>query len=177
MSANTFANNFDIWILNKKIPLLIEQLLIIIQSLMIGLFFTETLYKSSLIKKIKWLLFLSVLIQSSLLILVLITNIEIKPLISSNLFLLIFCLFYLKDLMKNKPTLIISKSSAFWLVMGIFYSSCIGFPVNSLISFIPKDQEFINSRLEIFSIANMSLIVFYLFIIKSYLCLKHPQNF
>lgn len=176
ISANTFANNSNIWILNKKIPLLIEQLLIILQLLTFGLFFIKILYKSSMIKKLKWLLFLSTLIQSFLLILVLTTNIEIKPHISSNLFLLIFCLFYLKDLMNNKPTLIIAKSSAFWIVMGIFYSSCIGFPVNSLIPFIPKDQEFINIRLQIFSIANISLIVLYLFIVKSYLCLKHPQN-
>jgi hypothetical protein len=31
-------------------------------------------------------------------------------------------------------------------------------------------------RLQIFSIYNMSLIIMYLFIIKSYLCLKHPQH-
>lgn len=176
VSTNTIANNYQVWFSNNKIGILIEQSLVLFQSLLLGLFFIEVLNKSKFLKKIKWLFFLSILIQIILLCIVLSTNTDIRPSISSNIFLLIFCFFYLKDLMNNKPTLILNKSAAFWIVMGIFYSSCIGFPVNSLVSFIPKTQEVVNLRLQIFSVFNMSIIVFYFFIIKSYLCLKHPQN-
>lgn len=176
ISINTIANNNTTWLLNKKISILIEQSLFLLQSLLLGLFFIKVLNKSNFIKKAKWLLFFSIIIQISLLIVVLTTNTEIKPAIISNLILIYFSIFYLKDLMNYKPTLIIVKSSAFWIVMGIFYSSCISLPVNLLIPFISKNQEYQNLRLQIFSISNISLIILYLFIIKSYLCLKHPQN-
>jgi hypothetical protein len=176
VSANTIAANFNIWFYNKKIPILIEQSLFLFQALMFGLFFIELLNKSLFLKRIKWLLFLSILIHFTLLIIVLSVNIEIKPNISSNLFSFIFCFFYLRDLMNNKPTLILIESSAFWITMGIFFYSCVSFPVGSLITFISKNQQYINLRYQIFSIFNMSLIILYLFIIKSYLCLKHPQN-
>ena len=143
---------------------------------MLGLFFFEVLNKSMFLNKIKKLLFLSIIIQIILLLIVLTTNTEIKPAISSNLFFIFITLFDLKELMNNKPTLKIVKSSAFWIVMGIFYCSCISLPVNSLIPFIPKNQEYQNLRFQIYSISNMSLLVLYVFIIKSYLCLKHPQN-
>ena len=176
ISINTIASNNNAWLLNLKIPILIEQSLFLFQSLMLGLFFIKVLNKSIFVKKIKQLLFFSILIQITLLIVVLTTNTEIKPAVSSSLFLLICCFFYLRDLMNNKPTLILVKSSAFWIVIGILYFCCIGFPVYSLIAFIPRNQEYLNLRSQIFSITNMSLIVLYLFIIKSYLCLKHPQN-
>ncbi len=176
LSANTIVNNNDIWFSNKKISILIEQSLLIFQSLMLGLFFIEVLNKSVFVRDTKLLLFASIFIQIALLIIGFSTNTEIKPIISSNLFLLIFSFFYLKDLMKNRPTLILIKSSVFWIVMGIFYFSTISFPINSLIPFIAKNHEYRNLRSQIFSISNISLIVLYLFIIKSYLCLKHPQN-
>lgn len=175
LSCNTIANHNTVWILNKKKSIFLEQLLLLFQSLLMGLFYFEILKKSIFAKKIKWLLFLMVSMQIILLIYVHLANVEIRPGVVSNLILLIFCFFYFRNLMSNKPTLILIKSSAFWIVMGIFYSSCIGFPVNSLVPFIPKNQEVVNLRLQIFSISNMSLIVLYIFIIKSYLCLKHPQ--
>lgn len=176
LSTNTIASNNHAWRNGMKISIVIEQLLLLFQSLMLGLFFFEVLEKSLYKKIIKQLIFLSAIIQIILIIVVHSANIEIRPLIVPNLILLIFCYFYLRDLLNTKPTLILVKSSAFWLVMGILFSSCIGFPVFSLIPFIPNNQEYLNLRNQIFSIANMSLIVLYLFIIKSYLCLKHPQN-
>jgi len=177
LSANTIKSNSTAWLFNKKISIYIEQLLLLLQSLVLGLFFLEILKISKFVKKVKLLLFLSVLLQSILIINVRLTNTEIRPAIIPNLFFLALCFLYIRDLMTNKPTLVLVKSSAFWIVMGIFYSSSIGFPVNSLISFFPRDQHIFNLRLQIFSIANMAVIVLYLFIIKSYLCLKHPQNF
>ena len=176
LSINTIVNNNKVWISSIKISILIEQTISLCQSLMIGLFFIEVLKNSIINNKMRLLLFLSILIQTSLLIIVLSTNTEIKPSISSNLVLIIFSFFYLRDLMFNKPKLILLKSSVFWIVIGIFFSSCISFPINSLIPFIAKDHGFRNLRSYIFSISNMSVIVMYLLIIKSYLCLKHPQN-
>ena len=176
MSINTIASNNYTWRYGLKIRILIEQVIIFLQFLMFGLFFLEVLKKSFLHKKIKWLFLLSIPIQLCVIIIVHVVNIEIRPGIIPNLILFIFCILYLRDLMNNKPTLILVKSSTFWLVMGIFFSSCIGFPVSSLIPFVSKAQEHADLRFQIFSIQNMSLIVLYLFIIKSYVCLKHPQN-
>jgi len=70
--------------------------------------------------------------------------------------------------MTDKPTLILIKSSPFWLVMGILFSSSVSLPVITLIQFIPKESQYIVLRSQIFSITNLTLIVFYFFIIKSY---------
>ena len=176
VSLNTIINNNKVWISSIKISILIEQSIILCQSLMFGLFFIDVFKNSKHKIKIKLFLYFSILIQTFLLIIVLSTNTEIKPSISSNLVLIIFCFFYLRELMFIKPTLILAKSSIFWIVIGIFFSSCISFPINSLIPFIVKEHEYRNLRSYIFSISNMSVIVMYLLIIKSYLCLKHPQN-
>ncbi len=176
LSINTLASNNYTWRYSIKIPILIEQVLILLQYLMLSLFFLRLMKKSVFVKRIKWLLFLSIPVQICLIILVQLGNTEIRPSVIPNLILLIFCSFYLRDLMNNKPTLILVQSSAFWLVIGIFFSSCIALPVNSLIPFVSKNKEYLNLRFQIFSIYNMSLITMYLFIIKSYLCLKHPQT-
>ncbi len=176
LSANTIASNNYTWRYGLKIRILIEQVLISLQFVMFSLFFLEALKKSLFYKKVKWLLILSIPIQLCGIIVVHLANIEIRPGIVPNLILFILCIYYLRDLMNTKPTLILIKSSTFWLTMGIFFSSCIGFPVSSLIPFISKTQEYTDLRFQIFSIQNMSLIVMYLFIIKSYVCLKHPQN-
>jgi len=176
ISTNTIVNSNNFLILTKKELILIQDVLVLFQYSMLGLFFIALLNKSLYLKKIVLLFILSLLIHITLIIVVLSTNTEIKPSISSTLFLLIFCFFYVRDLMNNKPTLILVRSAAFWIVMGIFFYSCISVPVNSLIPFIPKNPEYIILRSQIFSIYNVSLIVLYIFIIKSYLCLRHPQN-
>lgn len=175
ISTNTISNNNSVWSFNKKISIFVEQILMAIQLVMLSLFFIEILRKTTFVKYIKYLLFFSILIHLSILTLVLYKNIEIRPNFIFNLLQLILCLFYLKDLMNNKPTVTLTKSSSFWIVMGIFFASCIGLPVNSLIPFITKSSDYTNLRFEVFSISNISLIIMYLFIIKSYLCLKHPQ--
>ena len=176
ISFNTIVNNYNSWQLNMKIPILIEQILLLFQFFFIGCFFIRILNEPIIKKRIKIAIILSISIQTALIIFILSTNIEIKPVLTSCLFSLVFCYMYFKDLMSKKPTLNLLNSSSFWIVMGILYSSCIGIPVHALITFIPRNSEFINLRRHIFSITNMSLIVFYIFIIKSYLCLKHPQN-
>jgi hypothetical protein len=176
LSVNTIASNNYTWRYGLKLRIFIEQLLIVLQYMMLGLFFLSLLKKSVFVKSVKVLFLLSIPILSILIFIVQIANIEIRPSILPNLVLIVFCFFYLKDLMINKPTIALVQSSAFWLVMGIFFSSCIGFPVSSLMPFISKNEDYANLRFQIFSIQNMSLIILYLFIIKSYLCLKHPQH-
>jgi len=176
LSVNTIASDNSAWRLGLKIRILYEQILILLQSLMLGFFFIELLKKSVFIKSLKWLLVLSIPVQISLIIIVQITKTEVRPTTVPNLILLAFFYFYFRDLMNNRPELVLIQSPAFWLVMGIFFSSCIGFPVSALIPFISKSDQYSNLRFQIFSIYNMSLIIMYLFIIKSYVCLKHPQN-
>ena len=176
LSVNTIASNNYAWQQGMKTRILFEQVLILLQSSTLGFFFLKLLSNSVFYKLIKWLLVFSILLQICLIVVVQTANTEIRPTTIPNLIMLMSCFFYLKDLMNNKPTLVLVKSSAFWLVMGIFFSSCIGFPVSALIPFISRSDQYLNLRLQIFSIYNMSLIIMYLFIIKSYTCLKHPQH-
>lgn len=176
LSVNTIASNNYAWLKGMMRRILFEQILILFQSIALAFFFLKILCSSNFIKPIKWFLIVSLLIQIGVILIVQIYNIEIRPTTSTNLFLLLFCFFYLKDLMNNKPTVVLAKSSSFWLVMGIFISSSIGFPVSAMIPYISKSDYYYDLRLQIFSIYNISLIILYLFIIKSYICLKHPQT-
>lgn len=176
LSVNTIASNNYTWRYGLKMRIFIEQLLISLQYVMLYLLFLSILKNSSFAKHIKWLFILSIPILLILIIAVHIENVEIRPSIVPNLVLLGFCSFYLSDMIKNKPTLVLVKSSAFWLVMGVLFSSCLGFPVSALVPFISRSPQYNNIRFQIFSIQNMSLIILYLFIIKSYICLKHPQT-
>ena len=99
--------------LNRKTAILLEQILQLCQSFLLGLFFLEVLKKSTFAKKIKVLLYLMIFIQVFLLFIVHMVNVEIRATIISNLILFLFCLFYFRNLMKNEPTLILMKSSAF----------------------------------------------------------------
>ncbi len=176
VSINTIASDNYTWRYGLKIRIFFEQVLFVLQYVLLALFFWELLKNSVFANKMKLLFFLSIPILLSLIFAVHLADVEIRSNIVSNLVLLVFCFFYLSDLMNNKPTVILMQSSAFWLVMGIFFLSCIGFPVISLVPFIPKTMEYSNLRFQIFSMYNMSLIIMYLFIIKSYTCLKHPQS-
>lgn len=175
LSLNTIAGNNCIWLSGIKSRILIVQLIILIRDTLIGVCFWEFLRKTKFAKTIKSLLIFSFLCQIIIILIVQKTNTEIRPGSVLNLIILIFVFFYFRDLMINKPALILAESSSFWLTMGFFFSSCIIFPISCLIPFIPKTQEYSNLHYQIFSITNLALIVMYLLIIKSYLCLKHPQ--
>lgn len=160
----------------SKMTFVIEKAIILFQFLTLGFFYIDILSKSFFLKRTKQLFYLSIIIQSGLVIASIITEIPGYSKVSSNLFLIIFSIFYYRDLLVNKPTLILLKSSAFWIVTGIFFYYCVSFPIYSLQPFLAKYSGYQNIKAQIFSISNMALIVMYLFIIKSYLCLKHPQN-
>lgn len=176
LSINSIVNANIFWGFSREIPFLLQELLLLLQYVLLGLFFAKLLSSSIYSKKIIRLLFFSIPLLLSFQIIFFFKTTDIRPSFILTFFLLVFCYFYVKDLMTNKPTLILLKSSAFWIVMGVFFYSCVSFPIKTLIIFIPKSQEYINLRSQIFSVLNMSLIVLYLFIIKSYSCLKHPQN-
>ncbi len=176
LSLNSIFNNTIFWRSNKKAPQLVQELLLLFQYILLSLYFINLFANSLHSKKIIKLLLISIILQASLIAIIFSTDIDINPSFISSVFLLIFCSFYVKDLMANNPTLVLIKSSAFWITMGIFFYSSVSFPINTLIKFVPRSPEYINLRSQIFSIWNMSLIVLYLLIIKSYLCLRHQQS-
>lgn len=176
LSLNSIGNANIFWGFSRKIPFMFQEILLLFQYVLLSLFFKSLLSKSFYAKKIVVLLIFSIFLQATLLIIAFLTGTDIKSSFISTFFLLVFCLFYVKDLMANKPSLILLKSSAFWITAGVFFYVCVSFPIKTMIAFIPRSQEYINLRSQIFSIINMSLIILYLFIIKSYLCLKHQQS-
>ncbi len=176
ISANTLINYFP----SGRVPdnefRLLQELFLLFQLILLGLFFLKIFRNSSYFRLSKRILFISISIQAILIILLVILRIDLKPNISSSLFLLFCCFFYIKDILNSKSPKILVKSSSFWIVMGIFFHSGISFPVCSLIPFIPLSEEYRILRSQVFSIYNLSLIVFYALIIKSYLCLMRPLN-
>ena len=176
ISSNKIIKKNNISFFKSNSAYAIEQVLSIFQTFMLYLFFINVLNKSKYYNILLILIPISIIIQLFILNLVIKKNADVMPSIASNSFLIIFCFFYLRDLMSNNPTLILLKSTTFCIFIGILYCSCISLPIFSLISFITRDEEYKYLRSQIFSIANMSIIVLYLFIIKSYLCLKPPQN-
>lgn len=176
LSLNTINSNYYNWRKNYQLGIFIEEILIIIQTVLIGLFFWEILKKSQYKKSISLLLSISISSQLLLVILVHTAKIEIRHSMFAASTYIILSLLYFKNLVSNNPTVILRKSSSFWVVLGIFFSACITIPILSLVPFIPKQEEYHNIRNLIFSFCNISAIIQYLLIIKAFICLKHPQT-
>lgn len=175
ISVNTILNgSFKFY--NYKVSRILENCISFFQSIMFSLFLIEHLKKSKFIQSLKSLFYLLIIIEIILIIVQAINNSYVYPRLSLFFCIIVLTIFYFRDLLQNKPTLILANSSVFWIVIGIFFSFCISFPIYSLIPFLVKHTEYRNLRFQIFSIVNMSLIVLYCTIIKSYICLKHPQN-
>ncbi len=156
---------------------LIQDIIFLLQYLSLSVFLLKILKPSLLhfqFKFFKIIIFLTTLIQFFFVLFFYIKKIMLFSNIISNLFLIILSILYFRDLLKNKPTLQILESSNFWVAIGIFFYSCVSFPIYSLNPTISKKYAEFNEQ--IFSISNFSLIVMYFFFIKSFLCLKHPQN-
>jgi len=164
------------WGFVKRLPFLLQEILLLVQYSLLTKFFISILTNPKTIKKLKIVFFLSLLFMISLMLVSFYQDINLIPSSISSLFLLVYCAFFVKDLMASKPTLILEKFPAFWIVMGIFFYSCISFPIVTLIKFIPKNNEYINIRSYLFSVINISLIVLYALITKGYLCLKRQPN-
>ena len=175
ISANTIL--FESFKIYTRIPsLILENSINLFQSIMLSLFLIAHLKKSKFIQPFKSLFYLLIIIEIILIIFQATTNAFIYPRLCLYFYLIVLSVFYFRDLLQNKPTLILAKSSVFWIVTGIFFSFCVSFPIYSLIPSLVKHTEYRNLRFQIFSIVNMSIIVLYSTIIKSYLCLKHHQN-
>lgn len=154
----------------------IEKILLFFQFLSLSFFYSDLLKESISYNKFKRLIQLCIIIQITLTVIAILFKIPSYVKTIPCTCLIIYSVLYYRDLLKNKPSLILIQSSPFWIVTGIFFSFCVSLPVYGLTPFMVKYPEYKNLRFQLFSISNMALIIMYLFIIKSYLCLRHPQN-
>jgi hypothetical protein len=154
----------------------IEQILSFCQFLLLALFFSTVLKNSRFEKKIRYFFCISVILEIILLSITISMKLFVYARVSSNIFLIIFSLFFYRDLLNTKPNITLIKYPAFWIVSGIFFSYCVSFPIYCLIPYLARFPEYKNIRFQIFSIVNASFIILYLLVIKSYLCLKHRQS-
>lgn len=171
ISINTIVQVMIPKILSSKQHIIIFDILYLIQGLIIFAFFQQILKSKILI------LFLYIFLFSQAYILIKQFNTEIRVdinIYSTPVFIAISIL-YFKNLLQKKPIQKLTKTSEFWIVVGIFFWSCVSFPIYSLYPFIKANPKYINISLQIFSLSNIALIVMYTFFIKSFLCLKHPQ--
>lgn len=175
ISANSILHLF-IKIESDIILSTIERILLLFQFIALSFFYTDLLKESISYNKSKRLIQFCIIIQIALTVISIIFKIPTYVKTVPSIFLIIYSVIYYKHLLKNKPTLILIKSSPFWIVTGIFFSFCVSLPVYGLTPFMVRYPEYKNLRFQLFSISNMALITMYFFIIKSYLCLKHPQN-
>ena len=158
------------------VPAFIQELLIISQYLCLYHFIYALIKKTEFLGKIRTLMRLSIILFLLLLFISFWLKIDIRPSAVGGLFILGYCYFYVKDLMSNKPTLELLKSPEFWITSGIFFYATISTPVTALVRLIPKDLNYINIRMQLFAVFNVSSILLYLSIIKGYICLKHQQS-
>ena len=154
----------------------IERWLLLFQFIAISFFYLNLLKRSIFSQKIKQIVYLAIIIQIIFFTFSVLFQIPKYVKTVSNIFIILYSVIYYRDLLKTKPTLILIKSSAFGIVTGMFFSFSVSFPIYALNPFIKVYPEYQNIRLQVFSISNIALIVMYLFIIKSYLCLKHPRT-
>jgi hypothetical protein len=157
---------------------MIQAGMVIIQSILLGFFFLQILSHSLFKKKLYYTLCICIVIQLLIFITGLINNADnfAFPTPIACLMLAVFSVFYYRDLLIGNKKLVILKSPVFMIVTGIFCWSCISFPIYALVHFVPLKSNYMIFLDRLFTISNIALIVMYLFFIKSYLCLKHPQN-
>jgi hypothetical protein len=172
ISANTISHIIFNQPFGQKKHILLFDLLYLFQSLALSLFF-KTIIKRKIVLP---LILISTLAQ----IIFILRQFDTFTTFDVNIFatpvFIILSIFYFRDLLQNRPLINLTKSSLFWFTVGIFFWACVSFPIYSLHFQI---KEYIHNRniiFQIFSISNMALIVMYIFFIKSFLCLKHPQN-
>lgn len=173
------SNLFGLGYFRKDDTHLIQEILFLLQYLSLCFFFIKVLSPSIskfYIKGIKAMALISIIIQVATMLFLYMRNNHFFSNALSNLFLIIFSIVYFKDLLTNKPTQNLFKTANFWVIIGIFFHACVSFPIYALLPTIISSIHTKVYNEQIFSLSNMSLIVMYLFFIKSFLCLKHPQN-
>ena len=172
ISANTIEQELLNQIFNRKAHIIIFDILYFIQSTILFFFFYKITDKKATI-----MLFLTfAAIQIYFLIKHLNSKTNFDIYVFSTPVFIPLSILYFRDLLKKAPIQKLTQSFVFWVVIGVFFWSCVSFPIYSLYPFIKSIPKYKNISMEIFSISNMALIVMYFFFIKSFLCLKHPQN-
>lgn len=87
----------------------------------------------------------------------------------------IFCLLFFHNLIKNLIYKNITKEPAFWIVTGLFFYSSLSLPFYGLHSYIKMHFSLIISS-NIFSVSNMLIIVMHFSFIKAYTCIIHQHR-
>jgi len=155
---------------------LVQYLLTSLQMPCISLFFLNILSNNSSRKLLVYLSIIFIALQLFIFILGILNYIDFtNTYVCISLISLIYSMFYFRDFLNTPFQIHFAHNSTFWIVVGIFFHSCISFPVYSLYKFIPL-QSYKDLRFAIFSLSNMSLTILYIFISRSYLCLKHQPN-
>lgn len=172
ISANTISNIILTHPIDQKKYRILFDILYLCQSLSLFFFFKITTKRK--------IIFPFMLTSSLVQAIFTLKQFYSDSILDINIFatplFIILSILYFRDLLQNKPLINLTQSSSFWIVVGIFFWACVSFPIYSLHPHIKAHVTNKNIILEIFSISNMALIVMYLFFIKSFLCLKHPQN-
>lgn len=177
ISINSILYDFFGNIGNKDLFYYIAHWLNFLQFLSLYKFFFTFFTNDNSIKTIKWLVVILSIIQLGFLLYSwVITDLFLYVRIIGLLLLIVFSVKYFRNLLGSKPTIILLKSSSFWIVTGVFFSFSVNLPIYSINPFLRNFSGFENIGFQLFSISNMTLIVFYILIIKGYLCLKYPQN-
>lgn len=169
VSFNTILGDYFHFFTRESL-LRIQNILFIIDFLFWYFFF-----KNLLKKKIRILQFIFLLFLTSTIILRLSTGFH-KPGFEinavTNFGKILFCLFYCIELFKSEPVLNLKNESAFWIVSGLFFYTCVSLPFYTVYEYLNLNLPRLISR-NLFSSTNISIILMHLLFIKAYLCQIH----
>ena len=173
-SVNTFFGYlFSLY--DRKICFGIQSVLCLL-DLSFWAFFFFKLLPEKRIKIIVGIIFIFFLASAILLLYIngiLAPNLQVRAI--ANVCKTIFCVFFYSALFKKMSSQKILDEPSFWIVTGLIFHSCISIPFYALGSYI-KQQFPLAIADNIFSTANMAIIIMYFFFIKANLCKIQPHK-
>lgn len=92
-----------------------------------------------------------------------------------NPIIIFICIRYFLNILKSEFIFELRNSPQFWFILGAFIFSTMSFPAFAFSAILKniKNSDFSNT---IYTSVNISLMIFYILIIKACSCLKHTQN-
>lgn len=175
MSANAIYYDFLGEPADEKLIFYITKILTLFQFAFLYQLLLKILQYSKYIQIYKKAAILLIFIQTILLVFSWVVDISPITRVLGCITIIFFCFIFFRDLLTSKPTLLLIRSSSFWIVTGLFFSYSVNLPIYSITPILREYNEYKDVSYQIFSISNMALIVLYFLIIKGYLCLKYPQ--
>jgi hypothetical protein len=156
---------------------IVQGILDVIHSFYLGLFFHKILSGSNYKKAAYAILWIFTGIQILILI-ALINNsrIAFHTHTAASLMFVLFSIFYFRSLLGNNSKVVLYKLPVFFIVIGIFSWACISFPIYAFSPIVIQNSKYESLITKVFTLANILLIVMYLFFIKAYWCLKYTQH-